>query len=620
MLKLLNHKSIYQLILTALVFCSSGSYGFVVTGDIHVESPEFSHRIAEGVEFYKDESKTLALQDVEKIAKKGLMNRFEGNTLQFGYSDAVYWIRLPIVNLLPKEFSVGNAFRYYLTVKYPLLDDVQFFYRTSEAYNHQSVGDNRSFKDRFLQLNNFVFPFEMSGEEQSVVYLRVESSSSISIPIYLETEKSFIQKKDRADVINGIYFGITFGLCIYNLFLWVGVRRKVYGYYVLAIVNLVLFNATILGYSFRIWPEWVAFQQVGIYFFSITSGISVCFFGMAFLGTAKYQPKMHKVLMSAVVLYAFCLPVILFSPPAISAKLNILIMLSGIFLLFILAIRSVLQGYGPARYYLLGQGVVLFSVVFTVLTSVGIIPLFYIAPEVMKWSSAFELIFFSIGLADLVNNERRLREEAQQETALTQQKLLDEQLRVNEHLDTLVRQRTDELEQANKRLEELNTLDELTGLRNRRFLNQVLPMEYQRAFREKQPISILMFDIDHFKKLNDSYGHQFGDLCLVHAGKYIRKNLHRPTDVAVRYGGEEFIVLLPSTDLEGAKEVAEKIRMEFESNIVTDDNYSVSMTVSIGVAGEIPSGRENYETLLKEADGLLYQAKDAGRNRTMWAA
>lgn len=615
-----QHKLTLFLFGICLAACSCLSHGFAITGDIAVDSEDFSHRLADGIEYFVDPSKTLTMHEVAELAKQGEFRRFNGNTLQFGYSSSVYWLRIPIVNLLQKQYAIGDEHRYYLTVKYPLLDDVQFFHQRADSTSHVGVGDNRRFQDRILQLNDFVFPFSMTKQERSVVYLRVESSSSISIPIYLETEKAFIERKDSIDAVNGVYFGITFGLCIYNLFLWVGVRRKVYGYYVLAIINLMLFNATILGYSFRFWPEWIEFQQVGIYFFSITSGTAVCFFGMAFLETAKHQPKMHKVLFSSVILFLLCLPVILFSPPELSAKLNVVIMLTGISMLFVLAIRSVLQGYGPARYYLLGQGAVLFSVVFTVLTSQGIIPLFYIAPEVMKWSSAFELIFFSIGLADLVNNERKLREDAQKETARTQQKLLDEQVRVNEHLDTLVRQRTEELEQANQRLEELNTLDELTGLRNRRFLNQALPTEYQRAFREKQPISLLMFDIDYFKKLNDTYGHQFGDLCLVNAGKFIRTNLHRPTDIAVRYGGEEFIVLLPATDLKGAMDVAENIRSVFESNEVTDGNHKVNMTVSIGVAGGIPDERESYEQLLKAADDLLYRAKEAGRNRTMRVA
>jgi two-component system, sensor histidine kinase LadS len=293
------------------------------------------------------------------------------------------------------------------------------------------------------------------------------------------------------------------------------------------------------------------------------------------------------------------------------------ITLSGVFIVFVAAIRSILQGYAPARYYLIGQGAVLFSVFFTVLTSQGLLPLYYLAPEVMKWTSAFELIFFSIGVSDLINNERKLRERAQKELTHAHQRLYESQIKQTEKLDVLVRQRTEELEDANKRLLELNTKDELTGLRNRRYLNEILPLEYRRAYRDKKPLSLLIFDIDFFKKINDSYGHQFGDLCLVEAGRIIRENLKRPADIAFRYGGEEFMAILPQTNLAGAVLVAENIRQIFANQVVSDNENSTTMTISIGISCEIPAERAEYEHLLKLADQRLYKAKENGRNQVV---
>jgi len=130
----------------------------------------------------------------------------------------------------------------------------------------------------------------------------------------------------------------------------------------------------------------------------------------------------------------------------------------------------------------------------------------------------------------------------------------------------------------------------------------------------------LMIDIDHFKRLNDLNGHAFGDLCLIKAAQLIRGNIQRPTDLVARYGGEEFIVMLPDTVITDALNIAENIRKTFVSTIVSQGQHSEAMTVSIGVHAEIPIDRENWEKLLKDADDLLYQAKNNGRNQVAIAS
>ncbi len=431
----------------------------------------------------------------------------------------------------------------------------------------------------------------------------------------LQTEQAFIDERFALDTLDGIYIGITIGLGIYNLFLWLGIRSRVYGLYVLMVFNIMLFNTSINGLTFRFWPDSLQFQQVPVYLFSYTSGIAVILFGMAYLKTRESQPLFHRLFQLLIVVCSLLIPTLFFLPIPLSAKLTAGITVISAVTLIIAAIRSLLAGYRPAIYYSLGQGAVIVSVLFTALTSQKIIPLYHIAPEVMKWCSAFELILFSIGLADMVHNERRLREKAQQETAAAQKELLDAQIKLNQDLDNLVTQRTHELEQANQQLRDLNTRDDLTGLRNRRFLNEAFPNEYRRAYRDKTSLSVLMLDIDYFKQLNDTYGHQFGDHCLTETGSLLDACIRRPPDIAVRYGGEEFVIVLPNTDLSGALTVAEKIRATFEQHAIHHGEQTTYLTVSIGVVSEMPSEREEYEAMLRLADDLLYQAKAKGRNR-----
>lgn len=188
--------------------------------------------------------------------------------------------------------------------------------------------------------------------------------------------------------------------------------------------------------------------------------------------------------------------------------------------------------------------------------------------------------------------------------------------RVETHLR--LRRLRGELQEKNAILEKLSTTDPLTGLRNRRWVADVLTLEVLRATRYGTSLSILMADLDHFKRVNDAHGHLAGDAVLVHVSQIVLKLL-RGTDVAGRYGGEELIVVLPQTDLEGATSLAERIRAEVEgSPCDTGEGTRLRVTLSIGVA-ELERGQAARH-LVARADTALYEAKGAGRNRVEAAA
>ena len=173
----------------------------------------------------------------------------------------------------------------------------------------------------------------------------------------------------------------------------------------------------------------------------------------------------------------------------------------------------------------------------------------------------------------------------------------------------------DELREKNAQLEELSVTDVLTGLANRRHLMVKLEQEVQRARRYKTPLSVVMIDIDHFKLVNDTYGHAMGDQVLRDIGAMLKAGV-RTTDLAARYGGEELTLVLSHTDLAAAIQVAETMRQKFAELDHTHDGVTIRKTASMGVAardgqGEVP----NAEELLKHADEALYRAKEGGRNR-----
>lgn len=175
--------------------------------------------------------------------------------------------------------------------------------------------------------------------------------------------------------------------------------------------------------------------------------------------------------------------------------------------------------------------------------------------------------------------------------------------------------------EAEKKLSALAQQDALTGLANRRHFDDVLNREVLRAERERHPLSLIMIDIDYFKVFNDSYGHQAGDECLRQVSDVLRSALKRPADLATRYGGEEFAVILPYADRDSGEVVAEKIRVAILSRAIPHDGSQIDgiayVTISTGVATFAGDERGTSEEIIGAADDRLYQAKDEGRNRVV---
>jgi diguanylate cyclase (GGDEF)-like protein len=178
----------------------------------------------------------------------------------------------------------------------------------------------------------------------------------------------------------------------------------------------------------------------------------------------------------------------------------------------------------------------------------------------------------------------------------------------------LIVQDVTELASYEQKLIEMNNKDGLTGIYNRRFFQKRLNEEVQRNKRYDNKLSLIMFDIDFFKKVNDAHGHQCGDAVL-QAVTSMTTSIIRETDCFARYGGEEFCCLLPQTDICGATELAKRLRQSIQGQVITCQKKDIKVTVSLGVS-EV-STEDSPETFLKRADVALYQAKDSGRNRVV---
>jgi len=205
------------------------------------------------------------------------------------------------------------------------------------------------------------------------------------------------------------------------------------------------------------------------------------------------------------------------------------------------------------------------------------------------------------------------------QNSFDKQKQLNEELIANSNkLDNAY----EKLRVANKQLQHQANTDVLTGLFNRRYFNEFLEYEYHRCARERQPLSILMCDIDNFKSYNDQYGHLEGDKCLQQVAQAFKNVFTRSVDIIARYGGEEFVVILSNTNTTDAHELAEKLRKTVESLEITHagNGDKQFVTISIGGNSVIPKINERGDVITQDADVALYQSKENGRNQVVFAS
>ncbi len=178
-----------------------------------------------------------------------------------------------------------------------------------------------------------------------------------------------------------------------------------------------------------------------------------------------------------------------------------------------------------------------------------------------------------------------------------------------------------EVAEIRQKLAELSSLvqtDTLTGIANYRYFLQALEQEIERTQRSAQPTSLIMLDIDFFKKVNDQWGHEVGNQALIHLSLLLQQTV-RKLDIPCRYGGEEFAIILPDTNLAASIPVAERIRQRIAESPLTISGKSLKITVSLGIATYADQQEINVTELVEQADRYLYQAKETGRNRVCHA-
>jgi diguanylate cyclase (GGDEF)-like protein len=303
----------------------------------------------------------------------------------------------------------------------------------------------------------------------------------------------------------------------------------------------------------------------------------------------------------------------------------------------ILVAFSLIQAFTGQRnapLYAIGRIALLSGCIVTGLLYVDILTL-DISPQVPTMIGlTFEVVTMAALLALRYSDERKAKFNIQQQALEQAQRIrevreeaLHAEAENSEKLEQMVQERTLELEitlrelnEVNQKLTEQNTIDSLTGVKNRSAFDRRLVAEGRISRRQQTPMALLMIDIDKFKNINDEFGHLTGDFSIQTIARILTEMLKRPTDLVSRFGGEEFAIILPSTDGEGALQVAEQIRLAICEQNITHNGQPIPLTVSIGVSADVIDSDEHPMLLLEQADKALYQAKRSGRNKVCYYA
>lgn len=570
---------------------------------------------------WEDRGGNASVSDI--MNRLGDFGRLHDNQLSRGTEASAWWLYLPLQHARPRPAE------WLLLVDFSALDHLQVWLVHEDGLLDPlfNGGDRVPFSQRPLHHSSFLIPFMLQPGERGSLLIRAQTEGSLVVPVDLLSKNAFIEDQEAERLLLGGLWGGLLFLLIYNLFLYLSVRDATYLYYCAYIVSFVLCTLHLAGVGFRyLWPDWIWFQNGGVIMLALLSAMAANHFSRLLLELPARHPRLDRVLqvfllfaalllvLTPLLSYVFALRV-----TGIFIMLMALAMLSAGFISFV-------EGYPPARYYFLAWVTLFIAVSVFLLEMYGVIEGSYLSKWILQVGAASEALLFAIAMSDRINllKQQML---ADQEKIVEQEKLLrSAQEKANRDLEERVEQRTrelarvaEDLARVNEKLDRMNQLDELTQVYNRRAFNQRSAQLLAQCKREQLPLSVLLLDVDHFKQVNDRHGHLAGDECLRRLADVIRARVTRPQDFVARLGGEEFAVMLYDTPVQGALQVAERIRGEVQQIQLQWEHEDIPLTISIGVCGGMPARDDEVENFTHCADLALYRAKAEGRNRVVMA-
>ncbi len=523
--------------------------------------------------FYQETGPALDLRQAVAAYTAGRFRSGHNAVLTFGIGPRPVWIRLAVDN------TGARAVERRLSVDTPWLDHVDvYFLRGGRVAASYRVGDREPFADRPVPGRFFAFDHRFPPGVTDV-YLRVRTPDPMVVPIRLRTLAE-ARSADRArDYGYGFLYGFLFALMAYNLMLYAGLRDSRYALYSLYLAAFVGTNISYSGHGFEwLWPHATVWEQWSNPILILVYGLSGLAFALRFLDIREHFPRVSF----AVRAYVAAAAVAFVLGAVVGGQRGALLVSFGFIFLFSwimlgLGVISVRGGHQAGRYFLLAAIAAMIGAMSTTLAVWGFVPYDVWTFHAVEVGMLLDATLLALALT------YRFRE--------------GQTRRIN--------------------AEQLAKLDLLTRINNRRGFYDVATPIWSIAVRHGHDLSVILMDLDHFKRINDRYGHTCGDEVLVATAKAL-KSAMRDQDVLARWGGEEFILLLPETGLEEAGVLAERLRGVIAGVRIRWQGADITITASFGVAERAAKHRD-IDAVISAADKNLYRSKNDGRDRVVAA-
>ncbi|MGH8107770.1 MAG: sensor domain-containing diguanylate cyclase [Arenimonas sp.] len=560
--------------------------------------------LSEYVRFFHDTDGRADSAEMFDVAKANKFKPLPSGNATFGFSKGAYWFHSHLFN------QDNTEQRWLLVLQYPLLDYVDVYLRYPDNHiEHLTSGDMQPFSARSIRYRQPNFWIELPQKTQVELLVRVSSKSSIQAPLAIYTTSAFAEMERDAQFGIGIYNGILFALFCYNLILWITLRDQNHFWYMMHIsgFGLVLFCLNGLAFEY-LWPNspWLANHAIPL---------SMCFsqlamhqFARLFLNMREMSPIANRVAFGFIAFYCLMGLASIFIDYATAVKVTTYTVFPGIIFVLTQAIIAIKKGYRPAKLFLIAWATLLIGTFIYASVSFGLLPKVFITEYGIQIGSALEMILLSFALAyryaNLRNENIKIIYEA------------------NDKLESNVSKRTAELSlaleqlaDANMRLRESNQRDALTGLYNRRHFREVFEQMLRQTSERRQPLGVILLDLDFFKKINDTYGHLVGDECLRSLAKTITITMTGYNAIVARFGGEEFVTVIPNVTPDKLTTIAEELRSRIEQENIKIGAQTITITASLGIFSILENKHISPDQALHQADEALYMSKNNGRNR-----
>jgi len=551
------------------------------------------------VSLYEDTTKKMGIEEIKNQKFELHHSIYSGK----GASTSNWWLKFEVQN------PTNEPIDWILKFHYGQFDELQSWQYSEKNILLSNIlkGDHYVDASKISLAEHLSFDFSTPAQEKNTIYVKLayESAGIVELFHTLWSKDAFLKSQEfRFNLLVGTTSAVAV-LLFYNLFILLILRKIEYFWYTLYLTGVILLVLTFnqLGTHY-LWGSSLYLTDMMPLFSVSVILISFVLFSREFLETYKHLPKVDILLKFLIV--STLIALLLGNLDARRVAIWIF-HLNTFAIVFFPLIGFILwrRGYKIARGYTIASLVLSL----TILSSLLRFSEFLETNELLFWASRFgfiaEGILLSIALADRISI-------LEQETKSAQDKVRHTLEEAKENLESEVIKRTLELEQQTAKAKELARVDEMTGIANRRAFLEQGEKIIQNSKRYQTPFSLVIMDIDHFKNINDTYGHAAGDLVLVSLVKEISSSI-RDTDFFARVGGEEFVLLLPHTTAELATEKTKALLKKIEMLEVPYKESVLKITVSMGIC-EFTQHEDTIYSLLSKADQALYYVKGHGRN------